>query len=737
MSICLFKYTDDGKLIFCQDAAEQFFKSVYDDPIAIVSCVGPYRQGKSFVLNQILLKENSFRVSSESNACTRGIWISQTILKHNGKKIFVMDSEGVKSTNANNNTDNIIFCLCIVLSSFLIYNTKACIDSGALEDLHTALDSSRLLTSTDSKTNIFPSFMWLLRDVGLKLVDESIPDREISPNDYLEQKLTIHGDDDPRARLKKTISSCFRDRQCFTMSYPKVENISKLSEMSHDQLPAQFKNEMCTLRSKVLDTVPLKTIDNKQITGRMFLNLCLEYTDAINNNSIPTPQSSLSKICEAYLYTISDEVSQWYSRELSGLPLTNPDEFEDKLKHIKNTAKQIFLKKTQQLDINDDDVYEFCTKKLDHDVRDLKHKNRTQFFEKLALESRDIKKQFVNHPSVSDFKTAIKRLFEKINESKQVYVNEQNKTLTKFAIDGVLSVDLNVILQLHSRTNDSEKFETLKQKHIQLELENSQQLEVNTRLHADLKTSQNQNKDLENTTMDMVEKMKECELAKESLQAKLKQQAETINKIKNDLTEARELNSAHSENEMLLNLTVDKYKKLQTENKKTQELNIQLEMDHKFYKKRIEGEFEAEKDDLTREKDNLICILEQMKQKIQENQSDVEDVSRLQNKLAENELENKRLGIELENTTSQLKQVRKKSLQYQHELDELKTNSVPTEEFDSLQREFKKLTYVSKLEFEEKQLLKEQIRKLKMSTNELKRKSEYESFLSCTRYKKN
>ena len=44
--------------------------------IAVISVVGLYRTGKSYLLNRMLLNRNSgFGVGSTIEACTKGIWI--------------------------------------------------------------------------------------------------------------------------------------------------------------------------------------------------------------------------------------------------------------------------------------------------------------------------------------------------------------------------------------------------------------------------------------------------------------------------------------------------------------------------------------------------------------------------------------------------------------------------------------------------------------------------------------
>lgn len=56
-------------------------------PISILSIAGPYRTGKSFLLNSLISAQEKFTVSSTTRSCTKGLWIW-------GKPITSVDEEG-------------------------------------------------------------------------------------------------------------------------------------------------------------------------------------------------------------------------------------------------------------------------------------------------------------------------------------------------------------------------------------------------------------------------------------------------------------------------------------------------------------------------------------------------------------------------------------------------------------------------------------------------------------------
>ena len=48
-------------------------------PIGVISVVGPYRTGKSFIMNRLLGRSNGFACGETYDSTTRGIWLWDTI----------------------------------------------------------------------------------------------------------------------------------------------------------------------------------------------------------------------------------------------------------------------------------------------------------------------------------------------------------------------------------------------------------------------------------------------------------------------------------------------------------------------------------------------------------------------------------------------------------------------------------------------------------------------------------
>lgn len=174
----------------------------------VISVAGMYRTGKSYLLNRMLLnREKGFSVGPTVNPCTKGLWIwSKPIygIDDNGKRLplLLIDTEGFGAFDEDTNHDIRIFTLAILLCSYFVYNSLGSIDENAIQSLSFVINLSKhiqlkannkkndsgniksvqgLFDRKNSETdfdheelsNLFPSFLWVLRDFALQLVDEN------------------------------------------------------------------------------------------------------------------------------------------------------------------------------------------------------------------------------------------------------------------------------------------------------------------------------------------------------------------------------------------------------------------------------------------------------------------------------------------------------------------------------------------------------------------------------------
>ena len=180
---------------------------------------GMYRTGKSYLINRMLLnRQKGFSVGPTINPCTKGLWIwTKPIYGDDGKgkrlPILLIDTEGFGALDTDANHDIRIFTLAILLSSYFLYNSVGTIDESALQNLNFVINLSKFIqlrsseeeTDPEELANLFPSFLWVLRDFGLQLQDED--GENITPKEYLEKVLEgTKNMADPKNKIRKLIN---------------------------------------------------------------------------------------------------------------------------------------------------------------------------------------------------------------------------------------------------------------------------------------------------------------------------------------------------------------------------------------------------------------------------------------------------------------------------------------------------------------------------------------------------
>ncbi|XP_044133569.1 LOW QUALITY PROTEIN: guanylate-binding protein 1-like [Bufo gargarizans] len=150
--------------------------------------------------------ETGFPLGSSIQSKTKGIWMWCVPNPHPqkpGHVLVLLDTEGLGDVEkGDSKNDAWIFCLSVLLSSALVYNSIGTIDQQAIERLHyvTELTEVIKLKSTDTKDEtaeherFLPSFTWCVRDFTLSLERDG---KEITEDEYLMMGLelkTVLGD---------------------------------------------------------------------------------------------------------------------------------------------------------------------------------------------------------------------------------------------------------------------------------------------------------------------------------------------------------------------------------------------------------------------------------------------------------------------------------------------------------------------------------------------------------------
>jgi hypothetical protein len=290
-----FIVSDESQRWVVTDEAHQALDNV-QAPLAVISIVGVYRSGKSFLLNSMCGRHRPFAVGSSVKPCTQGIMMSivPPCAENNNTTLLLLDTEGMSSTERDVQFDTLLFCLSTLLSSHIVYNSKGCIDEKSIQDLqlvthmtqhihvhsHAAGDEE---SGTDF-SRFFPDFTWVVRDFALQL------DGPTTPLQYLEDCLRNQpGHSQAIATKNQTrtlIREFFRNRHCFLLPRP-VADEAELQSATSGVLRPEFASKFEQLRQHITSHPKTKQINGQSVNGAILAGLAVLYTKALNGGVAP------------------------------------------------------------------------------------------------------------------------------------------------------------------------------------------------------------------------------------------------------------------------------------------------------------------------------------------------------------------------------------------------------------------------------------------------------------------
>lgn len=296
-----FIVSDEKQRWVVTDEAHQALDSVRA-PLAVISIVGVYRSGKSFLLNNLSGSHRAFSVGSSVKPCTQGIMmlIVPPCPENNNTTLLLLDTEGMSSTERDVQFDTLLFCLSTLLSSHIVYNSKGCIDEKSIQDLQLVTHMtqhihvhSHAAGDEESGTDFslfFPDFTWVVRDFALQL------DGAMTPLQYLEDCLRNQpGHSQAIASKNQTrtlIREFFRQRQCFLLPRPVTDEAElQQQSVSLGNLRPEFASKFEQLRQHIVSRPKVKTISGQSVNGAILAGLAVLYTKALNGGVAPVIMS--------------------------------------------------------------------------------------------------------------------------------------------------------------------------------------------------------------------------------------------------------------------------------------------------------------------------------------------------------------------------------------------------------------------------------------------------------------
>lgn len=343
-------YDESGKFKVHPDAVDALMQ--IKGPIGVVSVCGRARQGKSFLLNQLLGTSTGFQVGSTHRPCTKGIWIWSEPLKRaalDGTEysLVLLDCEGIDAYDQTGTYSAQIFSLAILLSSLFVYNQMGVIDEAALDCLslvsemtkHIHVKASGEKDTVPDLGHFSPVFVWLLRDFYLDLKEDNT---KITPCNYLELALrpVLGSGKDVAARnkIRESIRALFPNRECFTLVSPlnNEADLQHLDRVLLDKFRPEFLSGLNLLAKVVFERTKPKQVGGTVMTGPILAGITKSFLDALNRGAVPTISSSWQNVEESECQKAFDTAIEVY---MSAFDRTKPAD-EVSLREVHDEAVQ-------------------------------------------------------------------------------------------------------------------------------------------------------------------------------------------------------------------------------------------------------------------------------------------------------------------------------------------------------------------------------------------------------------
>ena len=546
----------DGKFQIPQEAYDLLTQNDYSK-IGLISLVGKYRTGKSFLLNRVILnthKKSGFNVAPTFKPCTKGIWIWSEPLIINNKNCpykfpcFLIDTEGLGAYVEEINHDSKIFIIAILISSLFIYNSFGAIDETAINTLSFVLNLSKLikiksLSHEDKEEELaeyFPSFLWLLRDFSLKL--ENIEGKEITEKEYLESALENKMGNsemiDEKNKVRNLIKTYFPERDCFTMVRPveKEDDLQNLQNLPDDMLRKEFLIQAQNFRNKVYELALPKTFHKRALNGSMLIELIQNILDSINSGAIPVIENTWKYVVQNECIKNTQNLTDKFYEEINNFRELNKND-KDFGKNVKNFTKNLYKKYVNEFLNNDlideenkKEFVEKLKKNLNNKLDKFDKENEKIFKDTFETSLNDLSNNFIQDLSKkSDNNKYFDFFFEFdnfIQKAKQLCPDFPQK-------NDIIYNKIVEILRKYVEENINMKNKKKEEEYNLLKKENSEQKQLIKELNIKSERSINEKKDEEDEIKNKINEIK----------IKIRKTEQLIDDIRNNKNQEEEQNN--------------------------------------------------------------------------------------------------------------------------------------------------------------------------------------------------
>ncbi|XP_039828745.1 guanylate-binding protein 4-like isoform X2 [Panicum virgatum] len=317
-----------------------------ENPIAIVGVIGPYRSGKSFLLNQLLSLscDKGFGVGHMRDTKTKGIWIWGTPVEMDvdGSKVSVLylDTEGFESVGKSNVYDDRIFALATVLSSVLIYNLPETVREADISRLSFAVEIAEEFYGRVKGQDVAfepAKLLWLIQRDFLqgKSVQQMV-------NEALQRVPNDNGDKyiDEVNQIRDSLAVMGDNSTAFSLPQPHLQR-TKLCDMEDKELEPLYVKRREQLKQLVASIIKPKIVQGKTLNGKDFVSFLQQILEALNKGEIP----STGSLVEIFNKAILERCLKVYRDKMDGLGLPVPVEKLQQVHEMANEEARIIFDK--------------------------------------------------------------------------------------------------------------------------------------------------------------------------------------------------------------------------------------------------------------------------------------------------------------------------------------------------------------------------------------------------------
>eukprot|EP01016_Furgasonia_blochmanni_P053073 TRINITY_DN8531_c0_g1_i2.p1 TRINITY_DN8531_c0_g1~~TRINITY_DN8531_c0_g1_i2.p1 ORF type:complete len:741 (-),score=158.84 TRINITY_DN8531_c0_g1_i2:133-2355(-) len=321
-----------GELEINEDAINEM--NQFDKKICTVCIVGHQGTGKSFLLNKLLdARQNQFKVGMLGMPrVTRGIWMwSKPVFdERNDSMIFFFEAEGFGGHQLSREYDAKIFCLAILLSSLLIYNSVGQLDEESINSFGILKDIFKYIESSSNDANLFsiraPKLCWLIRDIHLdamRLRNLSLANQQYLENILTDNHLLLRADK-VTLETRQRIINFFGERVLFALPRPTDDETAlKNPNLNTNDLTFDFLKEMNNLRDLVLLKITPKEYNGNTITPMVFCKVMDLFVATLNASRTIDMPSTWNTILEDVCMVACEDCASHHSGALQELLQTD------------------------------------------------------------------------------------------------------------------------------------------------------------------------------------------------------------------------------------------------------------------------------------------------------------------------------------------------------------------------------------------------------------------------------